>query len=1784
MQVELKDKGITLEFPDSMSKDDMKAAIRKRFYSDAATKTTSLKDAILNPIKRIIPATLEQVNAGIEGIKLGQPEQRDPLDIDTYAATGNKLLSLGGYLFSPLGGPAQALVGEPSGNVARSLGASEPIAQNVEQAVTGGVMVGVPIHGINKAIARRAGPGFEAAQKLGVKPTVPDSPVKKMVREALDEVGKKKQAEAAKAKPAPQPVQTPKPEPVVEEFAPVETPQEPIVMPDQTAPTEPPLRASGEEIPIQEPIKPTEVIPDEPVKAEEVQGGQEVGKEDVYQPGQEFMFDSRAADVALHGEEYVKGLENRGLTHGAPKKVKIVKVSGTDEQGRPMYLVEPYVGVLLRKDQLSPIPKTPPVPPKAEIPQEIPTEGVKPQVVEPAKKEPASGYYPKLEKKAAKEAAKLRTPEEKGIAWAREKAPTFNTSKTDGTEATLLHIKAMRLAEKATNKLKDLEATGKANVTTRNSKLKTNEYKFWQAVRDEARIIEKEEYGKVTTEPTQAKVPTPESNLDLASFDKMDRLKAIRERFPDLSMSDSMKLSVGIDEIVTGTKGAPIQPLQQPSVAPKNWEDHIAVSNKIKAREEAARQNEQVNAAPPQKKLYPEPKLAKSDTYPKGLTRTISSSLDDLMWPVDKSGKIIKSDLFTDAKTLFKDNAKGDLAKAKTKIAVNDKGEIKAGPPYDEKIKFLERGTKIRDKVTWMEVYKNDEAEAWSAALHDADGNTIHVDPKYVGLAKQLYPDVKFFIDNEKLTGPIAAKSGGETVALIMPYIVPENISGANAPISMEFPIDAPIGKVSITPTNKVRQKAPPKNVINEDLYTQIDTALKTAKEFDKGDSSLTTDGLYEKYGKVIIKSPSGKHTFTVPDTAYHLDKLRTTIGKMEGKNEGITLGSGLGGLQPHYEKAIDFVKDKLASDKKWWTTTREFIEDDWIRVKKLVQQKGANVTETNNPYEAEIRYWGRIGTRLEDAVSKVTAIDKDILDTSKKIGASDKSLAHDVNQYLHAKHAPDYNAKHGEKAAGMTDAEAAQIISDTDSSAHVSEIKRIAKQVKDMSDQTLDVLLEGGVIDQTLYDKLRAMYPEHVPLNRVMEGQDIVDVLINKGFNVQGSGLKRAKGSERQVADIVTNAAANLDAALSRAEKNIVDNHTLRFARDNNYFNGLFEEIKPKAIGKDFNDNIILQKINDPNVLPLRENGKQVYLKINDPKLASALRGINRHKVEGWIKGAAVFTRFYAGLMTRFNPEFSVPNKIRDLQEMAVYLASKKEVSGKAVFKTVAKDPSSMKDIVEYVMGKDTPGAKLYHQMKMDGGTTGGLGLSTKQQLQLDIAKIQKINRSNPRKAAKAIIEAVDTWNTIFENSTRLSVYREALAEGVSRNKAAVLAKEASINFNKMGKGSPVSNALWMFSNASVQGSAKMLRAMRNPKVAAGVLAILGGSLAVVSDWNDKVDPKWRDKVNKWDKLNGVNVVIPTTDGSIKYVTVPISWGLKPIKVAFDQIDNITSGQSSDVTDAVSSIFAAIVEGYNPSGGTDAISAITPSILDVPVDIGRNKSWTGGKIKPDWNNAAPESIKYFDSLKDKLSGRLFIKGTKALGEYGIEVSPADLNYAFEQYIGGTGRFAGKSLNTLIGMMEGDVKTKEIPFASRFYRSTPKEEIRESGETFKKLKDILSKQSKEDFYLNQEAALVFDSLKNMDEDAANSRFSEIQESDPRLAEKIINVKKAEDLNLTTTERLIAQLKVDTGARAKYLWSELMSMKESERNAYVESLRSKKIISDKVMEQLQYLKDNNGGTK
>jgi len=953
--------------------------------------------------------------------------------------------------------------------------------------------------------------------------------------------------------------------------------------------------------------------------------------------------------------------------------------------------------------------------------------------------------------------------------------------------------------------------------------------------------------------------------------------------------------------------------------------------------------------------------------------------------------------------------------------------------------------------------------------------------------------------------------------------------------------------------------------------------AMATGKNISGGAPVVMSDG-------VIYKNKAGK-----------VDQVVKDNGKVSYDDRGgdkINFGGNESNVaSPKNLEKYGGMRKKLSDA---WTNITEKIQDKWVRVKKAIDEDG-KVDFENNPYITETLYHGRLGSRIESIKGEAQAIVDDIQKTSKQLKVDTGTISKEVNEYLVAKHAPERNAKLGDGAAGMTDEVAQETMDRLKESPRFKEIKAIADKVTDMNKQTLDILYADGnpwgLIDKETYDKLRSEYKNHVPLNRIMEevgDNDIGGVISGKGIDVRGSGLKRARGSSREVADILTNVVSNVAQATTRIEKNLINYDMYKYAVENPK-NGWVKARGPIVeIGEDGkplkrkDGSLVFKPENDPNILQMVVEGKTKYLEFADPHMAQVVKGVATEFLPPVLAFVGSFTRLLSNLATRFNPEFWVTNKFRDLEDVMVFASSQKRLKVK---KQLAKQLKleGERAVLDHLRGKDTPGAKMYQEMLDNGGTTGGMSLSTRKQVEVDIEAMKKLAASKPRKAFEAIAKKIDQTNEVFENSTRFVVYKQAIENGASAREAAYLAKESTVNFNRKGTAGPVINALYMFSNASIQGMAKSFKALKNPKTLAMTVGTITAATFAINQYNESIDPEWDNKISDFEKSGGVTILLPGTDknGEHNRIVIPLAYSLRFIKASADALYGAANNDGGTPGEALGKITAALADGYNPLGGDDLASTVTPTIADLPVEIARNKKWSGSKIRPDFNQNLPASRQYFDSLKDTKLGQLLIAGAKELSDKAnVEISPEDVNYVLEQLTGGAGGFVKKVANVGEKAATGkEIKLSEVPFASRFVKEGDPQALEKFGNKQDRgdLKDVKQEQATATFDRQQQAQDILSGLEGKSRDEISSELKGILKTDKPLAEEIIKQAKEKGSGLTTEDKQIRSLDIKNGGRAKYIAKKLDRLKTPEaKKAYLLELAKKKLVTKEVLLQIAEL--------
>jgi hypothetical protein len=238
----------------------------------------------------------------------------------------------------------------------------------------------------------------------------------------------------------------------------------------------------------------------------------------------------------------------------------------------------------------------------------------------------------------------------------------------------------------------------------------------------------------------------------------------------------------------------------------------------------------------------------------------------------------------------------------------------------------------------------------------------------------------------------------------------------------------------------------------------------------------------------------------------------------------------------------------------------REKYDDEFIRAKLLqdisaggqLSTKGGKLKVTSDEMDYYLQRRlaeGKIDAKLQRVEDEINVDAAFLLNKSDELGKTTKELSDSINTYLYAKHAVDYNKANrlkfgGDGAAGISTDEAQSIINKFESSGLDKTLKNSIDNRRKLSKEILDTAEEGGLISKADANKLRKEFPDYVPLNRIMDTDDVADtqkILTSSStkYETLQSGVRRAFGSEREVSNIAQNIVDNLGGAVRRAEVN---------------------------------------------------------------------------------------------------------------------------------------------------------------------------------------------------------------------------------------------------------------------------------------------------------------------------------------------------------------------------------------------------------------------------------------------------------------------------------------------------------------------------------------------------------------------------------------------------------------------------------------------------------------------
>ncbi|HAF1611074.1 TPA: hypothetical protein G8M64_005497, partial [Salmonella enterica] len=335
------------------------------------------------------------------------------------------------------------------------------------------------------------------------------------------------------------------------------------------------------------------------------------------------------------------------------------------------------------------------------------------------------------------------------------------------------------------------------------------------------------------------------------------------------------------------------------------------------------------------------------------------------------------------------------------------------------------------------------------------------------------------------------------------------------------------------------------------------------------------------------------------------------------------------------------------------------------------------------------------------------------------------------------------------------------------------------------------------------------------------------------------------------------------------------------------------------------------------------------------------------------------------------------------------------------------------------------------------------------------------------------AFTSLIEDANNAVENALRLSAYKHARDAGISRAQAASLAKNMTVNFNRRGEQGVLLNSLYMFANASVQGTANMMRSLahlngegpllqrlrwKNLNMSQKIALAATGAGYMMASLNragagqDDDGVNWFDKVPDYVKEHDIVIMKSLFGGKAgEYWSIPLPYGYNMFWLLGSITEGVTRGNMT-ASKAAGNVVGGMLGAFNPLGSEDSqtlsgtlFKNAAPTILRPLADLWANESFMGtpiyqtnfpgGTPKPESSlgrRSSPEAYKAFAGWLNRVSGGSQYRSGA------VDINPDIMKYWIDYMSGGMGRFAGKTIDAAAKTYNGvDIPAQQIPFLGK---------------------------------------------------------------------------------------------------------------------------------------------------
>jgi hypothetical protein len=767
----------------------------------------------------------------------------------------------------------------------------------------------------------------------------------------------------------------------------------------------------------------------------------------------------------------------------------------------------------------------------------------------------------------------------------------------------------------------------------------------------------------------------------------------------------------------------------------------------------------------------------------------------------------------------------------------------------------------------------------------------------------------------------------------------------------------------------------------------------------------------------------------------------------------------------------VDSEEVQLTAAEKWQNflnKANDIVFDRWGVEKRLiagaVTRKGLErIAESENFYQRHETLANRIAARTEDfKESEFKPLEDYLIKNNITYKAFNRFL-----RVMHAEERNDHvfkiNPEFRQRAiaepdnpmyagSGITTKAAREEIKKMEENGSFDKFFTAGEMYWKLNNKLLDIQVKYGLLPADVRNSLKDKYDFYAPLKSIDED----------GIHLDWRALGRRSESSDQLAHTMK----AIDATFSFGENARLRRAFAKFAINNP--NPALYEIR-RAVKKPYFDEKsgevkyrLDMEGNRKDILYVKNGGNDLVFIIKDPDLLASLTNKNTATLGLTEKGLLFVNRWLGAVNTAYAPEFMIANLIRDIQTAGISLSA--EQSTGMAWNVMKGIPHALRTVAQSKLGKTNADTALYKEFVLQGGKIGYSDVYGLQQTAYDLEKrIAEAQKGGAWFQSKEMLKEfgklISACNDVIESGTRLSTYIEARRAGMSKQAAASLAANVTINFQKKGVIGQSVNALWLFGGASLGGTARVASvvsvASKTPtgrKMLAGAIA-LGFIMDVMARMLSDIDPD--DERSYYDKLNtatkDMNYVFPIPTAGDRQITIPMPHGFSALPAMGRNLSAMMFGDQT-MLQSLGNVANTLVSSFSPTGYDERGLAHTviPTAGGIVVDLLTNSKYTGSRIKPEQQQFGAEVPR--SQLVNKSTNKFLVALTQGLNRLaggdertpskiaGTDLSAADVQYVIEAFTGGVGKTLSRGVDLLWRIGAGErIPPGNIPFVRRIY-------------------------------------------------------------------------------------------------------------------------------------------------